>query len=212
MRYKVSYQFRWLLVIGLILAFYLSNLILIKLPFFSFQYEEKEVAENILDLLLRFFPTLTVEFQTYNPQIIVIWASGILFGSKLSLITVLIYLFIGLCGVPVFAGGGGIDYFHEPTFGYIISLPLLTYLSGYFFSKDKKIQSVLFPLLAVHLFGIMYLFIFQQSHLSIAWTLSFSMIGYDLFFAFLLLPVLPVLSFILNEIFIQEIPVRDFPS
>lgn len=212
MKYKISYQFRWLLVIGLILAFFLSSLILIKLPFFSLRYEEKEVTGNILDLLLSFFPTLTVEFQAYNLQTILIWSSGILFGSRLSLIAVLIYLFIGLCGVPIFAGGGGIDYFHEPTFGYVISLPLLTYLSGYFFSKDKKIQSVLFPILAVHLLGIIYLFIFKQSHLSIAWTLSFSMIGYDLFFAFLLIPILPVLSFILNEMFIQEIPVRELPS
>ena len=100
----------------------------------------------------------------------------------------------------------------EPTFGYIVSLPLLAYLSGLFYNKDKKYLAVLLPLLSIHLLGIFYLFIFKQAYLDLAWYMSFSMIGYDMLFAFLLLPVMPLFSFILTEIFIQEVPSYDSKS
>jgi len=35
-----------------------------------------------------------------------------------------IYLLLGLLGIPVFAGGGGIGYLLQPTFGYLAALPI----------------------------------------------------------------------------------------
>lgn len=208
MKYKVVYQFRWLLVLFLIGYVYLCNLILIKLPFLSIGFARKDLSCGLLAFLLSFFPRFHFEFYIYNLQTILAWSLGILFGERIALVTLCIYILLGLCGLPVFAGGGGFDYFKEPTFGYLISLPLLGFLSGYLYKNEKKFLAIFLPMFCTHLLGITYLLFFNQEHLDITWHLSFSMIGYDLIFALILSPVLPIISFILNEMFIQEIPVR----
>lgn len=208
MAYKSVKQFQWILVLGLISIIYLSNLILINLSFISVSFHEKELSRGLLTFLGSFFPHINFNFQSYNLQTIVIWACGIIAGYRIGLISVCCYILIGFIGFPVFASGGGIDYFKEPTFGYLISLPLVAFLSGYFFKKNKKFHAVLFPIFINHILGILFLLLFKQSYLPIAWNLSFSMIGYDLFFAFLLMPILPFASFFINELFIQEIPSR----
>ena len=208
MRYKVEYQLRWLLIIGLIGILYLSNLIYIKLPFIAFHFLKKDIDHGLLNFLLSFFPEIHIEFYTYNIQTLLVWCYGILVGSKAALVTVSFYILLGLLGLPLFSSGGGIDYYKEPTFGYLISFPLLAYSSGYLYKRNKKFLGIFLPIFLTHLFGILYLFFFKQNSLYISWYLSFSMISYDLIFALLLRPALPIISFFINEIFIQEVPVR----
>jgi len=207
--HKTVIQFRFILILGLVILTYISNLIYIKLPFFSASFSEKDISQGLLSFYLSFFPHIKVEFQMYNLQVITIWAYSIIFGPIFSTTSILIYLFLGFIGLPIFAGGGGLNYFNEPTFGYLISLPLLAYLSGYIYKKNSRLLSVFLPIVGVHLIGIFYLFIFKQEYINLAWYMSFSMIGYDILFGFLLLPIMPFMSFILHEMFIQEIPTID---
>lgn len=196
MKYKFEYQFRWLLVLLLIGLIYASNLVMIKLPFIRLSFPS-------------FYPEFHFEFYIYNIQTVLVWSIGILFGARAGLLTLGIYIFLGMSGIPVFANGGGIDYFKEPTFGYLISLPLLAFLSGKFYEENKKLMSVFVPIFLTHLLGIIYLLLFKQQLFALTWVLSFSMISYDLIFALLLIPVLPFISFFINELFIQEVPTRD---
>lgn len=193
MKYKIVYQFRWLLILVILTLIYLSNLILIKLPFISISFPHN----------------VHFEFQLYNLQTIVVWTCGIICGPRVGFITLCIYLLLGFIGFPVFAGGGGLDYYKEPTFGYLISLPLNAFLSGWLYEKNKSLLSVFVPIFTTHLLGIIYLLLFKQSWLDVTWYLSFSMISYDLIFAFLLMPILPFVSFFLKEMFIQEMPTRN---
>ncbi|MFQ7171426.1 MAG: biotin transporter BioY [Thomasclavelia ramosa] len=48
--------------------------------------------------------------------------AGILLGSKLGALAVLLYVVIGLLGLPIFAAGGGLAYIVRPSFGYLIIL------------------------------------------------------------------------------------------
>ena len=209
MKYKTIYQFRWVLVLTFITLIYLSNLILVKLPFVSMYFPKKETDFGLFVFLLSFFPRLNYELQIYNIQTVVVWGCGVILGSRLGAMALCIYLILGLVGLPIFAGGGGWDYFKEPTFGYLISLPINAFLSGWLYEKNKKILAVLVPIFFTHLFGIIYLLLFKQGWVDITWHLSFSMIGYDLIFALLLTPVMPLVSFILREMVIQEVPTRD---
>lgn len=209
MKYKVVYQFRWVLVVAFLALIYFSNLILIKLPFVSLYFPHKETSSGIFVFLLSFFPRFGFEFQIYNIQTVLVWACGVLFGPTLGAVTLGVYLLLGFIGLPVFAGGGGFDYYKEPTFGYLISFPLNAFLSGWLYRKNKKIFAVFLPIFTTHLIGILYLLFFKQTWLDISWHLSFSMIGYDLIFALLLMPLIPFISFILNEMTIQELPTRD---
>lgn len=209
MQYKVEYQFRWVLILGFIVLIYLSNLILIKLPFINIYFPEKEIESGLFAFLLSLFPKINFEMHVYSIQTVIVWACGTIFGPRVGAIMLVIYLLIGFFGFPVFAGGGGLDYYKEPTFGYLISLPFNAYLSGLFYQKDNKMLAVLIPMVTTHLLGILYLLLFKRSMLDISWHLSFSMIGYDLIFALLLTPLIPFFSFILKEMVMQEVPTRE---
>ncbi len=208
MRYKVVYKFKWLLILAFLALIYLSNLIYLELPFTSLYFPKKQTEMGFFIFLLSLFPRLHFESQIYNLQTVTSWLCGAVCGARIGLITLSTYLILGLIGLPVFAGGGGLSYIKEPTFGYLLSLPFNSYLSGYLYNKDKKILAVFLPMLTTHLFGIIYLLFFRQDLLDISWHLSFSMIGYDLIFALLLMTIVPMISFVMKEMIAQEIPVR----
>ena len=69
-------------------------------------------------------------------QTFVVLLLGILYGWKLGLFTVSLYLFEGAMGLPVFAGtpekGIGFAYFLGPTGGYLVGFLAATYVAGSF--------------------------------------------------------------------------------
>ncbi|MCH4826198.1 biotin transporter BioY [Planococcus halocryophilus] len=57
--------------------------------------------------------------------------AGLLLGSRKGAIAMIVYAFIGLAGVPVFAKfSGGMDTLLSPTFGFIVSYVFTAYLAG----------------------------------------------------------------------------------
>jgi biotin transport system substrate-specific component len=46
--------------------------------------------------------------------------SGIILGPRYGALSQLVYLILGLLGLPVFSGGGGLSYIMRPSFGYLI--------------------------------------------------------------------------------------------
>jgi biotin transport system substrate-specific component len=86
-------------------------------------------------------------------QTFVVLFLGVTLGPKIGLLSVSLYLFEGIFGLPVFAGtpekGIGFVYFAGPTMGYLIGFLVATYLAGYFkyencFAFNKfKITSVI---------------------------------------------------------------------
>ena len=74
-------------------------------------------------------------------QTLVVLMIGIVFGWKLGLATVSLYLFEGIIGLPVFSGtpekGLGLVYFTGPTMGYLLGFLVAVYISGKF-NYDSK--------------------------------------------------------------------------
>jgi len=57
--------------------------------------------------------------------------AGILLGSRIGAAAMLVYAFIGLAGLPVFAKfSGGMDTIVTPTFGFILSFIFVAYFAG----------------------------------------------------------------------------------
>ena len=89
---------------------------------------------------------------------------GITLGYKMGLATVILYLFEGIMGFPVFANspekGIGITYFIGPTMGYLIGFLVAAYFSG-LFKYDKGIINTFFKLIFsvsfIYIFGIVWL-------------------------------------------------------
>ncbi|WP_226657736.1 biotin transporter BioY [Pseudalkalibacillus hwajinpoensis] len=65
--------------------------------------------------------------------------AGLLLGSRLGSISMIVYTLIGLAGAPVFAqftGGPGV--FFKPTFGFILSYILVAYVAGKIIESKSK--------------------------------------------------------------------------
>lgn len=88
--------------------------------------------------------------------------AGLLLGKKYGTISVMLYLFVGLIGIPVFAGGGGPGYIFQPTFGYLIGFMAGTWLTGYLVGRVKQngFKNLLLAgfagLAVVYIFGMVY--------------------------------------------------------
>ena len=78
-------------------------------------------------------------------QTLVVLMIGIIFGWKLGLATVSLYLLEGLIGLPVFSGtpekGVGLIYFTGPTMGYLIGFLIAAYISGKFVYDNNLIKN-----------------------------------------------------------------------
>ena len=85
-------------------------------------------------------------------QTFVVLMIGIVFGWKLGLATVSLYLFEGIIGLPVFSGtpekGLGLVYFTGPTMGYLLGFLVAVYISGKFNYDSNIIKNFLKLLLA----------------------------------------------------------------
>ncbi len=63
-------------------------------------------------------------------QTLFVLMSALLLGSRAALISQLLYIFIGLIGIPVFAYGAGPGYILHPTFGYIAGFAISAFIVG----------------------------------------------------------------------------------
>tara|TARA_A100001015_G_scaffold313668_1_gene421423 strand:- start:656 stop:1234 length:579 start_codon:yes stop_codon:yes gene_type:complete len=74
-------------------------------------------------------------------QTLVVLSVGVILGWKLGLVTIMLYLFEGLIGLPVFAGtpekGIGIAYFTGPTMGYLLGFIPAVFFAGFFKINEK---------------------------------------------------------------------------
>jgi biotin transporter BioY len=85
-------------------------------------------------------------------------AVGAFFGRRLGVWVTTAYVLMGLLGWPVFANGGGLHYWQEPGFPYLLALPVATGLVGYFLYRWRQpwlapVIAVLLPLLLLHSLG-----------------------------------------------------------
>ena len=73
------------------------------------------------------FLAISAKFQIpfwpvpFTLQTFVVSILGMVYGRKLAVAAVLLYLGEGAVGLPVFAGGGGLAYFAGPTAGYLLA-------------------------------------------------------------------------------------------
>jgi len=66
----------------------------------------------------------------FTLQIIFVFLAGCLLGARNGFLSQLVYIAIGLAGLPVFTQGGGITYVLQPTFGYLIGFAFAALVIG----------------------------------------------------------------------------------
>lgn len=101
-----------------------------------------------------------------------IYLTVMILGWKDGTISVLLYVLIGLVGVPVFTGfNGGAGKILGPTGGYIIGYVFLAFVSGFFINDSRnyyfeKLFGMLLGTVVLYVFGSLWLA--KQSNMSLA--------------------------------------------
>tara|TARA_B110000238_G_C16095565_1_gene425929 strand:+ start:576 stop:1130 length:555 start_codon:yes stop_codon:yes gene_type:complete len=97
-------------------------------------------------------------------QTLVVLFLGIALGWKMGVATIVLYMFEGIIGLPVFAGspekGIGIAYFTGPTMGYLIGFLFTVYFVGAFnFSKNLFLRflHLTFSISFIYIIGVLWL-------------------------------------------------------
>ncbi|MDR3543173.1 MAG: biotin transporter BioY [Desulfosporosinus sp.] len=90
--------------------------------------------------------------------------SGIILGAEYAAMAMLVYLVLGLFGLPVFSTApyGGLGYILKPTFGFLLGYVAAAYIVGRVYREGslwRAIAGVLAGLFTLYLFGLIYLYI-----------------------------------------------------
>ena len=133
----------------------------------------EKVNSNLVNLVLILIGTLLLAISAkvqvpfwpvpMTMQTFVVFLIGMTYGVRLSLFTLLLYLFEGAIGIPVFASGGGLAYLIGPTAGYLYGMTfavvIISYLANKGFSTSyiKATFSLLLGTIVIFVLGILYL-------------------------------------------------------
>lgn len=66
----------------------------------------------------------------FTMQIFFALLAGLMLGPRLGAASQVVYAVLGLAGLPVFAGGGGVQYVFTPGFGYVLGFIAGAYVAG----------------------------------------------------------------------------------
>lgn len=80
------------------------------------------------------FTQVQLSFQT-----VFVITAGMLLGGRDGALSVLVYIAMGLLGLPVFTQGGGLGYVVMPSFGYLIGFPCGALVCGALCRRVKNV-------------------------------------------------------------------------
>ena len=112
-----------------------------------------------------FHQTKPLRTTVYTPLVPMAIFLGYVLGKPIGPISVLLFLLLGflgpLFGINPFAGGGGLDYYMQPSFGYLLGLVAGSSFVGWITDERRTSFAQLVGLIggvtSVHLIGLAYL-------------------------------------------------------
>jgi len=112
-------------------------------------------------------------YVPFTLQIVFTLLSGILLGSKNGAYSQIVYLLLGLIGLPIFSGGtGGIQTVLKPSFGYIIGFIFGAYIVGKIVEGYKSFNilnvflATVVGVFIIYLFGVTYLYLILNLYMN----------------------------------------------
>lgn len=113
--------------------------------------------------------TVPLSLQTFFAII-----AGLILGRKLGSLSMLVYMLVGVVGIPVFAGlKAGPMILISPTGGFIISFIFVAYFAGYIVEKCNKATFPIFTVAALcglivnYVFGVTYMYLAMNTWLNL---------------------------------------------
>lgn len=119
-------------------------------------------------------PVMVILGIPFTLQVLFSLMAGIVIGKNRGALSQIIYLLIGLIGLPVFAQfKGGLGAVVSPTFGFLLGFILGAFLSGLLYQKLKiandflrALVSTLCGTVAIYIAGIGYFYFYQNQIIS----------------------------------------------
>ena len=91
------------------------------------------------------FIRIPIPYVPLTLQTLMVMFSGLILGGRLAALSQLVYILVGLMGIPIFAHGGGPGYVLQPTFGYLLGFIFGAYIIGNITERyDSLKRSLLF--------------------------------------------------------------------
>ena len=115
------------------------------------------------------FIKIPTAFLPITLQVFFVILSGQLLLPKYAFSSVLIYILIGIFGVPVFSQGGGIGYVFNPNFGFLIGFLAGAFLESVVLLQFEKksfkayLITAIIAILTIYIIGIPYFVILGKS-------------------------------------------------
>jgi biotin transport system substrate-specific component len=97
-------------------------------------------------------------------QTLMVMFSGMILGSRRAALSQLLYMIVGLIGVPIFAQGGGPGYVFQPSFGFLVGFIAGAWVIGRIVEGEKRVSlprtigALLWGQAVIYLIGIPYLY------------------------------------------------------
>lgn len=84
------------------------------------------------------FIRIPLPYISFSMQTMFVSLAGMLLGARAGAVSVIVYVAVGLVGVPIFTMGGGFAYVLQPSFGFLLGFILQAAITGRFTSKIGK--------------------------------------------------------------------------
>lgn len=82
-----------------------------------------------------------ITLQTFGVML-----AGVLLGARRGALAVLLYIAVGLAGLPVFSQGtGGLAMLGKPSLGYLLAFPLAAALAGFLVTRARNLPARTLP-------------------------------------------------------------------
>jgi biotin transport system substrate-specific component len=114
------------------------------------------------------FIRIPTPFIPITFQVFFVLLGALLLGPRLGAYSAILYMILGLVGVPIFAEGGGFGYIFRPSFGYIIGFCVGAYVAAKVLENYKNpsikqlMVSNLAGILVIYVFGVVYFYIISN--------------------------------------------------
>ena len=111
------------------------------------------------------FIKIPIPHVPFTMQTVMVMFAGLILGSRRGALSQLLYLVLGLMGLPIFAQGGGPAYVLQPSFGFLLGFIPGAFVIGKILedSKNLALPKVLTALVlgqgVIYLFGLSYLYL-----------------------------------------------------
>ncbi|HEY9679268.1 MAG TPA: biotin transporter BioY [Drouetiella sp.] len=110
-------------------------------------------------------PTKAVRWSLYSPQAPVAVFLGYILGWPIATVAAGLFIIVGLIGpyfgLNPFASGGGLDYYSQPGFGYLLGILAATFvvakITGNKRTSIRQVGAIVAGLVTVHAIGLGYL-------------------------------------------------------